>query len=98
MITIKDEKPQVGIFELLDNTLCCLSQEMNPIDAVGGAVDAGNLFHRDLCRQALKTENLSTRTKDIINSQREFWTKFPRGRVWYSVDEKIIMYQLVEKF
>ena len=45
-----------------DNKLYYLSQEMKITDAVGGAVDAANLFHRDLCREVMKSEKLSEKS------------------------------------
>lgn len=87
MKKIKDAKPQVGIFELLDDRLYFMTQDMNKSDAVGGAVDAGNLFHRDLCKQILSTGVLSKDTQNNINKGGPFWLRFPRGRVWYSVPE-----------
>lgn len=85
---VKDKKPQVGIFELVDNKLYYLTQDMQISDAIGGAVDGGNLFHRDLCKLILLEGNLSEESTKIMNSSGPFWMKFPRGRVWYSVPEK----------
>lgn len=84
---IEDAKPQVGIFELIDNVLLYDSIDMNVADVVGGAVDAGRLFHADLVKQAMYIPQISDKTKEELKKYHfQNWRKWPRGRVWYKVD------------
>ena len=87
-VTIKDSKPQVGIFEIVDGTLYPVTEDLDVTKAVGGSVDAGHLFHRDLCREIAKMPEISEESRRILNSGRQaVWQKFPRGRVWYNVPD-----------
>lgn len=87
--TLKDSRPEVGIFEVVDGIFFYSSEEADPALAVGGTVDAGNLFHRDLLREyAYKNPNVTEESKaKIAKNNFNNWRAFPRGRVYYVVPE-----------
>jgi len=87
--TLKDARPEVGIFEVVDGVFFYASSPADPVYAVGGTVDGGHLFHRDLMKEyAYKNPNISEESKaKIAKNGFQNWRAFPRGRVYYSVPE-----------
>lgn len=87
-VRIKDARPEVGIFEVVDSKFFYTSMPCNIVDAVGGAVDGGELFHKDLLKQAYYDDAISDEAKKKI-AKNDFnnWLAFPRGRVYYIVAE-----------
>ena len=86
---LKDARPEVGIFEVVDGVFFYSSVPMEPTHAIGGAVDGGYLFHKDLLKEfAYENPNVSEESKaKIAKGGFSNWRAFPRGRVYYIVPE-----------
>lgn len=87
--SLRDARPEVGIFEVVDGIFFYASSPADPTFAVGGTVDAGHLFHRDLMREeAYNNPSVSEESKKKIAANGfKNWRAFPRGRVYYVVPE-----------
>lgn len=89
MKTIHDARPEIGIFEVVDGIFFYDSTACDPAYAVGGTVDGGQFFHKDLLKnQVYPDPRISKETKEkIAKNSFSNWRAFPRGRVYYSVPE-----------
>ena len=94
-IKLKDAKPQVGIFEVIDDEIGVMSDLIENLPMQNGIVDGGILFHRDLVRKMYATSDAK-----IYPETREFIKKnynnpnlhrcFPRGRLCYNKNERCL--------
>lgn len=86
---LKDARPEIGIFEVVDGIFFYASSPCEPYLAVAGTVDGGHLFHRDLMKQeAYNHPSVSEKSKaKIAENNFQNWRAFPRGRVYYVVPE-----------
>lgn len=89
MRIIHDSRPEVGIFEVVDGVFFYDSTVCDPLYAVSNTVDGGQFFHRDLLKnQAYVDPRVSEGSKEkIAKGGFSNWRAFPRGRVYYKVDE-----------
>lgn len=81
---IKDAKPQVGIFEYIDDKLYIISRDVDFSKANNICDDAGEFFHKDLVKNIISL--CSKEAKEKYNSihNKEGFLLFPRGRVCYN--------------
>ena len=78
---ILDQKPQVGIFEIIDNAVFMISRDVDKSKEFIGSDDAGEFFHKDLVRYCIN--ECSDEAKKKYKSAAQGFLAFPRGRVWY---------------
>ena len=84
--TIKDMKPSVGIFSLVDGELYCLEAPIEDLAPINGMYDAGKLFHIDLLKQIPDMNpNLNEDLKKELKSVTHPYD-YPRGRVCYNIN------------
>ena len=85
-VTIKDSKPQVGIFEIVDNILLIDSEDTQTVGK--GFFDGTNHQHvQDIKRLVAHHPHISEETKAKFASNPNEYLNWPRGRVDYDRDE-----------
>ena len=88
-IKLKDKRPMIGIFEIVDDEVLLDIEEADFSKAVNGVIDGGHLFHRDLIRYYKDDPNISKETREFINNNLRnpnLHEAFPRGRICYNLD------------
>lgn len=85
---IKDTKPQVGIFEIVEDILLLETEDVQNIDQGGGMFDGltPHLHSIDITNQVLNHPNISQETKAKFAKDRKEYTRYPRGRVDYDIN------------
>lgn len=79
---IKDIKPQVGIFEIIDENVYILSREVDYSKMNQVSDDAGEYFHTDLVKNVIS--RCSKEAQEKYKSIKQGFLAFPRGRVCYN--------------
>ena len=79
---IKDMKPQVGIFEIIDGNVYVVSREVDYSKINNISDDAGEYFHEDLTKRVIS--KCSKEAQEKYKSVRQGFLAFPRGRVCYN--------------
>lgn len=82
---IKDAKPQVGIFEIVDDVLLLDTEDVANIDQGMGMFDGltPHLHASDIRPQVLSHPEISAETKKKFENNPGEYLKYPRGRVDY---------------
>lgn len=80
---IKDARPQVGIFEYIDDKLYAVTREVDYSKSANGVDDAGEYFHTDLVRNVISSCSKEAQEKYKKVSNNNGFLLFPRGRVCY---------------
>ena len=81
---IKDMKPQVGIFEIIDGKFYVLSREVDYSKMNNISDDAGEYFHKYLVKNIISRCSKEAQEKYKSVKQDEGFLVFPRGRVCYN--------------
>lgn len=86
---ILDSKPQVGIFEIVDNILLIDTEDVQKIDQGGGMFDGltPHLHSNDVKTLVANTPSISEETKKKFELDKKEYLNYPRGRVDYDVDD-----------
>lgn len=88
-LQIKDAKPQVGIFEIIDGQVLVESEDVQQFSNAGD-IFSGNGIH--LHAQSVKTmvaySNVNEEIKKKFKLNRNEYLKYPRGRVDYNTKTK----------
>lgn len=79
---IKDMKPQVGIFEIIDNNMFVISREVDYSKMRYTYDDAVEYFHMDLVKAIISS--CSKKAQEKYKSVRQGFRAFPRGSVCYN--------------
>ena len=82
---IEDMKPQVGIFEIIDDVMYVMARDVDFSKMRHISDDAGEFFHRDLVRFIIS--RCSEEAKKRYSSARDGFLLFPRGRVCYNFNQ-----------
>ena len=95
-----DAKPQVGIFEIVDDILLLDTEDVQPISHSGDFFDG---LHTHLHEQDVKTlvkynSSISEKTKELFASNRYAYLNYPRGRVDYNTKTKKYHIMASKKF
>lgn len=88
---IKDAKPQVGIFEIVEGKMLSDTEDTQETSESGRYFDGINLrFHKDVVKTLVAYHpNISKETKAKFASNPAEYLKYPRGRIDYdTVDKK----------
>lgn len=86
-VKIKDSKPQVGIFEIVEGELLIDSEDTQQI--ASGFFDGLNHRHdQDVKRLVKHSSRISDKTKARFEANPAEYLNWPRGRVDYDCDEK----------
>lgn len=86
---IKDAKPLIGIFYIIDNQIYSFKGEIEEFNEVNEVYDAGRLFHIDLLKEIPNMNpKLSEDIKDkcLEGSRSKHHEIYPRGRVCYDIN------------
>ena len=86
-IKIYDTKPQVGIFEIIDNKIYVITRDVDYSKLNSISDDAGEFFHEDLVRNVINQCSKEAQAK--YKSVKQGFLVFPRGRVVYSFRENL---------
>ena len=84
---IKDMKPQVGIFEIIDGNVYVVSRDVDFSKVHNISDDAGEYFHEDLVKHVIS--KCSKEAQDKYKSMRQGFLAFPRGRVCYNFNNDV---------
>lgn len=84
---ILDSKPQVGIFEIVEDVLLIDSEDIQKIDQGGGMFDGTipHLHSNDIKLQVEGSPSISLETKKKFKSNPNEYLNYPRGRVDYDI-------------
>ena len=88
---IKDAKPQVGIFEIVENVFIKETEDTEEVSDTGRFFDGYDPhYHKDVIKLYVNQyNNISEETKAKFKSNPNEYLKHPRGRVDYdTVDKK----------
>ena len=87
---IKDRKPQVGIFEIVEGYWLIDTEEVQPISKAGVFFEGEtpHLHMNEVKRQVQVHPNISETTKELFRKDRNAYLKYPRGRVDYNTETK----------
>lgn len=97
---IKDTRPQVGIFEIVDGVMLSDTEDTSDV-SMSGRYFSGNQLH--LHAQVVKTlvkhaEGVKPETKAKFESDSAEYLKWPRGRVDYDIVDKEWHIMAAKKF
>lgn len=85
-IEIIDAKPQVGIFEIVENVFLKETEDVQPYSTTGEFFDGTDLhMHSYVIPTLVENSNyISEETKDKFKKNRNEYLNYPRGRVDYN--------------
>lgn len=83
---IKDAKPQVGIFEIVENYLLTDTEDVQAVSESGDIFDGTtpHLHMNDVKRLVIAHPSISEETKQKFLNNKNEYLKYPRGRVDYN--------------
>ena len=86
-LTIKDNKPEVGIFEIVEGQFLMDGEEVSRYGAVGDFFSGTNphLHAQDIKVLVKYNDHISEETKKRFNDNPQEYLKYPRGRVDYNI-------------
>ena len=84
---VKDNKPEVGIFEIVEGQMLIDSEEVSRYGAAGDFFSGTrpHLHANDIKTLVKYNSNISEETKNRFNSDPKEYLRYPRGRVDYNV-------------
>jgi len=87
---IRDSKPQVGIFELIDDKLLMVTDDVQTFANNGPFYSGEQVYlHYDMMPKLVEQSNLSDDIKAAFKKNKQEYEKYPRGRVDYNtVDDQ----------
>jgi hypothetical protein len=87
---IKDAKPQVGIFEIVENVFLKDTEDTQMVSDTGRYFDGYDAhFHKDVIKLLVRNNSqISDKTKQQFLNNRDEYLKWPRGRIDYDTIDK----------
>ena len=99
-LQVKDTKPQVGIFEIVENQWLTSTEDVQNVSESGDYFDGIDLhLHAyEIPKLVQFNSNISNETKGKFKSNKYAYLDYPRGRVDYNTKDKTYHIMADKKF